>query len=111
MRRLPLLLATLAWTAWSYPKGQPTQFTLPAEFDVQQAVWMSARPTESGKPVLDIVIEMVRALSPHVRVQLMVPNEAVRAEIQSRLRQQKIDERQIGYWTTHASPTRWYRDV
>jgi agmatine deiminase len=72
---------------------------------------MSARPTESGKPVLDILIEMVRALSPHVRIQLMVPSEVVKAEVHNRLRQQKIDERQISYWTTSASPTRWYRDV
>jgi len=27
------------------------------------------------------------------------------------LRQQKIDERQVSYWTTASSPTRWYRDV
>ena len=111
MRRLPLLLATLACTALSSPTNQPNQFTLPAEFEPQQAVWMSARPTESGKPVLDIVIEMVRALSPHVRIQLMVPSDAVKTEVHNRLRQQKIDERQITYWTTHASPTRWYRDV
>src|SRR5437868_15305513 len=111
MRFLPLLIATLACTA-SFPLGnQPDDFALPAEFDVQQAVWMSARPTESEKPVLDIVIEMVRALSPHVRIQLMVPSEAVKTEVHNRLREQRIDERQITYWTTHASPTRWYRDV
>ena len=111
MRRLSLLLATLACTALSSTRDQPNPFTLPAEFEPQEAVWMSARPTESGKPVLDIVIEMVRALSPHVRIQLMVPSEAVKTEVHKRLRQQKIDERQITYWTTHASPTRWYRDV
>jgi len=101
----------LVCTASSPSGNQPDDFALPAEFDPQQAVWMSARPTESGKPVLDIVIEMVRALSPHVRIQLMVPNEAVKTDVEHRLHQQKIDERRISYWTTHASPTRWYRDV
>src|SRR5436305_14049411 len=110
MRRLPLLLAALACTALSFPRDQPNQFTLPAEFDSQQAVWMSARPTESGKPVLDIVIEMVSALAPHVRIQLMVPNEEIESEVRSRLRRQKIDERQVNFWTTHGSPTSWYRD-
>jgi agmatine deiminase len=106
-----LLLATLACAALFEPPNQAGDFTLPAEFEPQQAVWMSARPTESGKPVLDIVIEMLRALTPHVRIHLMVPTEEVKAEVQHRVRQQKIDERQISYWTTRTSPTRWYRDV
>ena len=104
------LLATLAITAASSPREQPDDFTLPAEFEPQQAVWMSARPTETGKPVLDVVIEMVRALSSHVRIQLMVPNEDIKAEVQNRLRRQNVDERQISYWTTTV-PTRWYRDI
>jgi agmatine/peptidylarginine deiminase len=112
MKLLPLLVIALTCTAALFPSGnQPDNFTLPAEFDSQQAVWMSARPTESGKPVLDIVIEMVSALAPHVRIQLMVPNEEIESEVRSRLRRQKIDERQVNFWTTHASPTRWYRDV
>src|SRR5690349_16008753 len=111
MRVLPLMVTILACTA-SFPSEiPPDDFTLPAEFEPQQAVWMSARPSESEKPVLDVVIEMARALAPHVRVQLMVPSEEVKADVQNRLRHLKVDERQISYWTTHASPTRWYRDV
>jgi len=110
MRRLLMLLVALASCVVSVG-NPPDHFTLPAEFEPQQAVWMSARPEESGKPVLDVVIEMARALSPHVRIQLMVPNETVKAEVQDRIRKENIDERQISYWTTHASPTRWYRDV
>lgn len=108
---LALVVATILFSARSSPQNQAKQFTLPAEFEPQQAVWISARPTETGKPVLEVVLEMVRALSPHVRIKLMVPTEAVKAEVQNRLRQQKLDERQISYWTTTASPTRWYRDV
>jgi agmatine deiminase len=112
MKLLPLLVIALTCTAALFPSGnQPDNFTLPAEFDFQQAVWMSARPTETGKPVLDIVIEMMRALAPHVHIQLMVPNEDIKADVHKRLRQQNIDERQISFWTTHDSPTRWYRDV
>jgi agmatine deiminase len=110
MRLSLFLLATLAITAVSSPLEQPDDFRLPAEFEPQQAVWMSARPTETGKPVLDVVIEMVRALSPHVRIQLMVPTESLKAEVQERLRQQKVDQGQISYWTTSV-PTRWYRDI
>src|SRR5690348_7540877 len=84
-------------------------FTLPAEFEPQEAVWLSARPTESGKPVLDTVIEIIRVLAPHVRVQLMVADERVKAEVQKHIRAQKVDEGQISYWTTQLSPTRWYR--
>ena len=108
-----VLLVSIGVLAWGLagPPNMPDDFTLPAEFEPQQAVWMSARPTESGKPVLDVVIQMVSALSPQVRIQLMVPSEEVKAEVQRRLREQKVDERQITYWTTRSSPTRWYRDV
>src|SRR5436305_486286 len=110
MRFVPLLVCALS--AGFFASGnQPDDFSLPAEFEQQEAVWINARPTENGKPVLDIVIEMVRALSPSVRIQLMVPSDEVKREVQNRLREQKIDERQISYWTTHASPTRWYRDI
>ena len=107
----PILLAVLALSSLSTQGGPRDDFTLPAEFEPQEAVWISARPTETGKPVLNVVIEMVRALSRHVRVWLMVPSEDVKAEVQNGLRQEKINERQISYWTTAASPTRWYRDV
>jgi len=92
-------------------QSKSDDFVLPAEFDPQQAVWMSARPTENGRPVLDIVIQMLRVLTPHVRIRLMVPKEQIKPEVQARLRQANIDEKQITYWTTAATPTRWYRDV
>ena len=92
-------------------RGWSDGFTMPAEFEPQEAVWISARPKESGKPVLDVVMEMVRALAPHVRIQLMVPNEETKAQVQERLRELGVDARRVNYWTTKASPTRWYRDV
>lgn len=110
MRACLYLLPLLIMTALCGRREPTADFALPAEFEPQQAVWLSARPVETGKPVLDVVIKMVRALSPHVRIQLMVPNEDVKAEVQDRLRQQDVDARQISYWTT-AVPTRWYRDV
>ena len=95
----------------SNPPGPRDDYVLPAEFDPQQAVWMGARPTESGQPVLDVVVQMVAALSPRVRIELMVPSDEVKADVARRLREQKVDERRVRYWTTHSSPTRWYRDV
>ena len=86
-------------------------FTHPAEFEKQEAVWMGARPFESGHPTLDIVIEMVKALAPHVKIKLMVADDAAKANVQRLLKENNVDENQIFYWTTTASPTRWYRDV
>ena len=86
-------------------------FTHPAEFEPREAVWMAARPFESGHPTLDIVIEMVKALSPHVKIELMVADDAAQANVQKLLKENSVDEKQISYWTTTASPTRWYRDV
>jgi agmatine deiminase len=110
MKLLCLFATMLACMGFALAADAPDDFTLPAEFEPQQAVWMSARPVESGKPVLDTVIAMVRALTPHVRVQLMVPNDEVKGEVEARLREQHVDERQITYWTTRASNSRWYRD-
>lgn len=110
---LQFSVCAVACSLVGFPRSPspPEDYTLPAEFEPQQAVWMNARPTESGKPVLDVVIQMVRALSPQVRIQLMVPSEEVKTEVQRRLREENVDERLITYWTTSSSATRWYRDV
>src|SRR5690349_11804927 len=86
-------------------------FTLPAEFDSQGAVWIGARPLESGHPAFPVVMHMVRALTPHVDVYLMVPDAATKTEIQGLLRSAGVDVRRVHYWTSTSSPTRWYRDV
>src|SRR5690242_6495523 len=80
--------ASAAYTGPGHAASHKTsdEFAMPAEFEPQEAVWISARPKESGKPVLDVVIEMVRALAPHVRIELMVPNEEIKAQVQERLR-------------------------
>src|SRR5579871_3723701 len=67
-------------------------------------------PWSQEKPFL-IVTEMVRSLASPVYVRVMVPTEEVKIQVQNRLRELKVDERQIGYWTASSSLRRWYRDT
>jgi agmatine deiminase len=86
-------------------------FTIPAEFEKQEAVWIAAKPFESGHPTIEIVIQMLKALSPHVKIKLMVADNAAKETVQKLLKENGVDEKQVFYWTTVSSPTRWYRDV
>lgn len=86
-------------------------FTHPAEFEQQEAVWMAARPLESGHPALEVVVAMIKALSSHVEIKLMVTDDEAKATVQKLLKVAGVNEKQVSYWTTVSSPTRWYRDV
>jgi agmatine deiminase len=86
-------------------------FTFPAEFDKQEAVWMVARPFDSERPTIGIAIQMIKALTPTVKVRLMVADEKAKEEVRNLLKANGVDETQVSYWTTASSPTRWYRDV
>ena len=94
-----------------YPTGDREVFMHPAEFDRQEAVWIGARPSENGHPTLDVVIQMIKALAPHVRIKLMVADDEAKTNVQRLLRENGIDQSQVDFWTTASSPTRWYRDV
>ncbi|HEY2800870.1 MAG TPA: hypothetical protein VGI85_09765 [Chthoniobacterales bacterium] len=52
-------------------------FIHPAEFEKQQAVWMSACSKQNGRETLGVVIQMIKALAPHVRIQLMVAGQSL----------------------------------
>ncbi len=86
-------------------------FTVPAEFEKQEAVWMVARPFEREHPTIGVAIQMIKALTPGVKVRLMVADEKAKAAVQNLLKENGVDEGQVSYWTTASSPTRWYRDV
>ena len=86
-------------------------FTAPGEFENQEAVWMTAKPFETVHPTIEIVIQMIKALSPHVKIKLMVADDSAKTAVQKLLRENGVDEKQIFYWTTVSSSTRWYRDI
>lgn len=86
-------------------------FTFPAEFEPQSAMWIGARPKENGHPTLGVVVQMAQALAPHVDVYLVVPGEAVQAQLKKLLRARHVDPRRIRYQTITSNPTQWYRDI
>ena len=97
--------------AQSLAKQSEEFFTFPAEFDKQEAVWMVARPFDSEHPTIGVAIQMIKALTPGVKVRLMVADERAKEAVQNLLEANGVDEGQVSYWTTASSPTRWYRDI
>src|SRR5689334_14631648 len=77
-----LVLVTLSVQAQTRNASRGETFTHPAEFEKQEAVWIGARPFENGHPTLDIVIQMVKILAPHVRIKLMVADDAAKTNVQ-----------------------------
>src|SRR6478672_11845604 len=70
-----------------YPTDHREVFVHPAEFDRQEAVWIGARPSENGHPTLDVVIQMIKALAPHVRIKLMVADDEAKTNVQRLFRE------------------------
>src|SRR5690348_3547265 len=101
-----LSFATLA-AAGAYSTPPAETFTFPAEFEPQTAMWIGARPSENGHPTLGVVVQMARALAPHVDVYLVVTDKLARARLQGQLRNAGVDLRRVHFETVTSSPTQW----
>lgn len=84
------------------------QFRLAAEFEPQAAVWMSAQVDDPD--FMRVTADMVRALQPHVRVRMLVRDEATAAKTRELLRQQGVDGDDIQF-AIDARATFFLRDA
>ena len=80
-----------------FAQSTPEQFTFPAEFEKQDAVWMTwcDVPAFAGKPIGDTSFEIIKQLVPYVRVNLLVTDDLTRTVLQSRLLRSQIDTSRI----------------
>jgi agmatine/peptidylarginine deiminase len=65
----------------------------PGEFEKLQAIWMLWPPdlyNEGSRPVYPVMIEMIKALDPYVKVNLIVQSKEEEAEIKSLLKEIRI---------------------
>ena len=121
---LLLLLASLPVVRVLRPSGRPqfkyqapgpppTTYTLPGEFEKQQAVWLqwpSAIYEATDHPVSPVMVAVIKALAPHVRVNLMVSTAAEIKAIGGRLTAGGFNGRNLTYYLIpHQSI--WARDV
>ena len=65
----------------------PETYTYPAEWEPQEAIWLVWRGTE---PMDSLTVTMIRALAPHVAVQVIVARENLVETARSRLRSEGV---------------------
>jgi agmatine deiminase len=89
-------------------------YRMPAEWEPHAATWLSWPHKEASwpgnfGPIPGVWTEMVRLLSPHEHVNILVNDEAMQSDVRQRLRDAGVDLRRI---TLHRIPTddAWARD-
>ena len=109
MNKLPAI-SLLIWLISTLSHGQTRSgYTMPAEWEPQDAVWMGLRTEETQKRHDTTTIEMVRALSPFVRVNLILERDTLFREGKGWFTQFGIDTSRVTI--IKQDPTDyWYRD-
>ncbi|MEG6522760.1 hypothetical protein [Desulfotomaculum sp. 1211_IL3151] len=56
------------------PQAASKSYTFPGEFDQQQAIWLQWPPEiyNTDRPIYPVAMEIMKALDPYIRVNLMV---------------------------------------
>ena len=93
---ISLIITPMAGNAGTAPKWR-----FPAEFEKQEAVWVGWITTEyvKGYETDPVLLQMVKELEPHVKVKICVPNEQQKAHVKEVLAKNKINKKNISYYT------------
>lgn len=73
----------------------PEVFTYPAEFEPQSALWLGAVLKQNGQDDLPVLVQMVKALAPHVKLYLVSPDVAQQERLKTAFRKTGMSERRI----------------
>lgn len=86
---------------------QKEAFTYPAEFEKQEAIWLSWATYSfmSGEPLDKAVLQTMKELTPYVKINLMVTEEGLINGVKKRLRENGINERQVNFIVY---PVHWF---
>jgi len=86
---------------------------IPGEFEEQQAIWVMW-PSEvydcGDMPVKPVILDIVQALLPHVKVNIMVANDSEAAEVKQSLARQSCPDEGVNYYVINHQSI-WGRDV
>jgi agmatine deiminase len=110
---LTLVCLLLFLIAGNWLFRSPRQYRFPGEFEKQQAIWLQW-PSEiyniKDHPVNPVMISLIKALIPYIRVNLITQSANQIAEIQNRLKTKGFLNVNIYYYiVSHFSI--WARDV
>ncbi|MBC3785644.1 agmatine deiminase family protein [Spirosoma utsteinense] len=105
-----LVLALISWLVSTLSLAQTrSTYTMPAEWEHQDAVWMGLRTEETQKQFDSVTIEMIRALAPFVRVNLILEKDTLFRDGKGWFTPLGIDTSRISI--IRQDPTDyWYRD-
>jgi agmatine deiminase len=94
-------------------EGEPVTYRFPAEFEKQQAIWMqwpSEVYNQGDYPVNPVIINIMKAFEPYIRVNVMVRNNDEISEIENMLKSSGYSGINIHFHViNHLSI--WTRDV
>ena len=94
------------------PQAASRSYTFPGEFDQQQAIWLQW-PSEiynTDRPVYPVTMEIMKALDPYIRVNLMVRSQAEADQIKELLKNSGYTANNLHYYVVNHLSI-WTRDV
>ncbi|WP_338826923.1 agmatine deiminase family protein [Neomoorella thermoacetica] len=97
----------------NYDRSQPISYFYPGEFEKQQAIWMQWPEGEystASDPVYPIFIDIIKALDPYVRVNLIVQNKEEISQIENLLKTSGYYGTNVYYYVVNHLSI-WARDV
>lgn len=97
----------------NYGGSNPTSYVYPGEFEKQQAIWMQwpvGEYSTASNPIYPVFIDIIKALDPYVRVNLVVQSQEEKAQIEDLLKAKGFSGTNVSYFIiNHLSI--WARDV
>jgi agmatine deiminase len=109
---LLILVVAGVWNYRQYYKYY-SPYRLPGEFEKQQAIWMQW-PSEiynvNDHPVNPVIINIIKALTPHIRVNLLVKNTVEITQIKNLFHKKGFSDIHVHFYIVNHQLI-WARDV
>lgn len=110
MKYLILLLLSFS-CATAFSQNEPEHFTFPAEFEKHEAIWMAWKifPV-MAKFKEETSYSVIKALTPHVKVNLIIHHDSIIAILNDEFKKRGIDKNKVQMFTYGSNPYRNVRD-
>jgi agmatine deiminase len=81
----------------AFSQKEPEHFTFPAEFEKHEAIWMGWRITATSRGIskTETVLQIIKSLTPHVKVNLFVDSDSVTNYLYEEFAKRKIDKKMV----------------
>jgi len=95
------------------PPGGADELRMPAEWEPHEAMWLAWPTYDSmvGRPKEPVYLEIIKALAPHVKVNLVVQSQAKAEQVQGVLAAERIPSGHVTFRVIPSSVDIWMRDT